>query len=242
MIAALYVEPGGVYWDRPDVEPWGCRKCPDEPGAVELPERDARLYEGPWPVVAHPPCARWGRYWSGGPNPNQKQRRQLGDDGGCFAAALAAVRRRGGVLEHPEASKAWAHFGLIPPPHYGGWYPAGDWRGWTCCVEQGHYGHRARKKTWLLAYGVTTLPQLIWGPSKADPTLRIDEGFHSTDERRRKQHKTGPCSRMTPRERLRTPPAFAEVLLGIARSVQPTYEQRARQLLARVKAMQSVSF
>jgi hypothetical protein len=54
MIAALYVQRGGVYCGLPDVEPW------DE-------ERDARKYVGPWPVVAHPPCQRWGRYWYGGP-------------------------------------------------------------------------------------------------------------------------------------------------------------------------------
>ncbi len=38
MIAALYVERGGVYWDFPGVDPW------DQ-------ARDARLYAGPWPVV-----------------------------------------------------------------------------------------------------------------------------------------------------------------------------------------------
>ena len=34
---------------------------------------------------------------------------------------------------------------MCAPPRFGGWVNA-DWLGgWTCCVEQGHYGHRARK-------------------------------------------------------------------------------------------------
>jgi hypothetical protein len=77
VIAALYVATGGVYFGLPDVDPW------DE-------QRDARLYAGPWPVIAHPPCARWGRYWFGGPS--ARVRRKLGDDNGCFAAALESVR------------------------------------------------------------------------------------------------------------------------------------------------------
>lgn len=135
-VAALFVERGGVYWGLDDVDPW------DE-------SRDARLYAGPHPVVAHSPCQRWGRYWHGGPS--AKVRRIKGDDGGCFAAALAAVRRWGGVLEHPADSSAWDAYGLFAPTRSGGWLTAGDWQGWTCCVEQGHYGHRARKATWLYA-------------------------------------------------------------------------------------------
>jgi hypothetical protein len=42
MIAALFVETGGCYFNLPDVDPW------DEP-------RDARTYNAPWPVVAQPP-------------------------------------------------------------------------------------------------------------------------------------------------------------------------------------------
>lgn len=105
VVAALYVQTDGCYFGLPDVDPW------DEP-------RDARKYAGPWPVVAHPPCERWGRYWFGGPS--AKVRRIKGDDGGCFKAALEAVRKFGGVLEHPEASAAWAHFGLAAPPKWGG--------------------------------------------------------------------------------------------------------------------------
>lgn len=48
MIAALFVATGGCYFGLEGVDPW------DE-------QRDARLYRGPWPVVAHPPCSRWCR-------------------------------------------------------------------------------------------------------------------------------------------------------------------------------------
>ena len=148
MIAALYVEPGGVYAGLPGVaDPWDIA-------------RDARSYAGPHPVVAHPPCQRWGRFWHG--STRKPHQFQLGDDGGCFAAALAAVRRWGGVLEHPADSLAWQAFGLTPPPRSGGWHAADFQGGWTCYVEQGHYGHIARKATWLYAHGVD-LPSLRWG-------------------------------------------------------------------------------
>ena len=121
MIAALYVQKGGVYY-APDlageVDPW------DE-------ERDARLYAGPSPVVAHPPCSRWCRL-AGLVEARWGHKR--GDDGGCFAAALASVRAYGGVLEHPAYSDAWPAHGLPAPPTGGGW--ARDFSGgWSCYVE-----------------------------------------------------------------------------------------------------------
>lgn len=146
-IAALYVATGGCYFGLAGVDPWDVR-------------RDARLYAGPHPVIAHPPCERWGRYWFGGPS--AKVRRTKGDDGGCFASALASVRKWSGVLEHPEATAAWAAFGLAAPPKTGGWIMADFDGGWTCCVEQGHYGHGARKATWLYVNGITP-PLLRWG-------------------------------------------------------------------------------
>ena len=169
-VAALYVQPAprGCYHGLEGVDPW------DE-------ARDARQYAGPHPVVAHPPCQRWGRYWYGGPS--VKERKKLGDDGGCFEAALAAVRRWGGVLEHPEASAAWRTFGIIAPLRGGGWSAAGDGLGWTCCVEQGHYGHRARKATWLYAVGCE-LPSLRWGSSAGAGVVgRLEDGYHTAAER-----------------------------------------------------------
>jgi hypothetical protein len=204
IVAALYVATGGCYFGLDGVDPW------DEP-------RDARKYAGPWPVVAHPPCARWGRYWFGGPS--VAIRRELGADEGCFAAALSSVRTWGGVLEHPEASHAWRAFGLISPPRGGGWHAAGDWIGWTCCVEQGAYGHRARKATWLYAVGVE-LPTLQW--RAMGEFVRFDLGYHSTEERRRDRAAgIAPPCRLSARQRQATPPAFRDVLVAMARSVQP---------------------
>lgn len=116
MIAALYVETNGVYFGLPDVDPWDAR-------------RDAMRYDGPHPVVAHPPCSRWCRLaglvqarWADYVRPQlalfgdvyPSMRR--GEDGGTFAHALHCVRTFGGVLEHPAYSDAWRAFDLPPPP------------------------------------------------------------------------------------------------------------------------------
>jgi hypothetical protein len=198
MVAALFVASGGTYFGLPNVDAWDKK-------------RDARTYGGFHPVIAHPPCERWGRYWSGGPNPGP--RKKLGDDDGCFASAIASVRRFGGILEHPEGSHAWRHFELNCPPRCGGWVMA-DWNGgWTCCVEQGAYGHRARKATWLYAKGVE-LPSLRWGSAPGD-FLRLGDGFHSTEERRR-AIKMGICQRLSKKQRAATPIEFRDLLIAIA--------------------------
>lgn len=188
MIAALFVQRGGCYWGLPDVDAWDI-------------ERDARKYAGPWPVVAHPPCERWGKYWFGGPSCGVRQVK--GDDGGCFAAALSAVRAYGGVLEHPAGSYAWKHFGLLAPPDSGGWVGAGDWQGWTCRVDQSCYGHQAQKPTWLYAVGVD-LPSLNWQRKKVpDPDGKS---------------KRGVLALMSHKQRAATPPEFRDLLISIARS------------------------
>jgi hypothetical protein len=125
------------------------------------------------------------------------------------------------VLEHPEASHAWRAFGLVAPPKLGGWILAGDGRGFTCCVEQGHYGHPARKATWLYACGVE-LAHLQWGPSKG---RRLDEGFHSKAERdavRAAGRK--PVPRLSTKENLATPIPFRDLLISIARSSRAQQE------------------
>lgn len=212
-VAALYVQTNGCYFGLPGVDPWD-------------KHRDARLYDGPYPVVAHPPCERWGRYWGG--SPTTWPRLKLGDDGGCFEAALAAVRKWGGVLEHPEASHAWRHFGLNRPPRTGYWVAADFEGGWTCCIEQGAYGHKARKATWLYAHSAE-LPSLEWGRAEGD-FAPMDQGFHSAEERRRWKENPDAANdyirramepgsgKLSPKERAATPHPFRDLLLGIARS------------------------
>jgi hypothetical protein len=193
MIAALYVETGGAYFGLPDVDPW------DE-------ARDARLYAGPWPVVAHPPCQRWCQL---APVNQARYGHKVGDDGGTFASALAAVRRWGGILEHPALSLAWAAHDLPRPPASGGWV-RGFCGGWAAHIEQRHYGHRARKATWLYAYGVD-LPSLSWGRGPAP------EVWISADRPRAELAAMG-IGQMGKAEAKATPPAFRELLLSIALS------------------------
>lgn len=203
MIAALYVEKGGCYDGLPDVELWDR-------------ERDARLYAGPWPVVAHPPCERWGRYWHGSPRKPHQYR--LGDDGGCFAAALASLRAWGGVLEHPAHSHAWKAFDLPRPTPGAGWQTTLIDDLWTCHVEQGHYAHIARKATWLLACRVPALPVMDWSAGEQRlPQIALERYGY---ERARR---TGVMAYIGGKDkaklRARTPHPFRDLLLAMARSV-----------------------
>jgi hypothetical protein len=192
-VAALYVETGGCYFGLRGVDPW------DQ-------QRDARLYAGPHPVVAHPPCQRWGAMaavnyarWGGDHN-------RPGNDGGCFQAALDAVRTWGGVLEHPAKSRAWAHHGLSAPRGRG-WFRCIT-GGWVCEVWQSAYGHRANKATWLYYCGTGLPPALNW----SRPSGSHQVGFH--DQRGKDRNKPT----LGKREALATPLPFRDLLLSIARS------------------------
>jgi len=205
MIAALFVDRRGVYAGMDGVDLW------DE-------ARDARRYEGPWPVVAHPPCQRWGQlFWSDGST-------EPGQDGGLFKSALASVERWGGVLEHPAKSFAWQKFSIRKPPVDGGWVRAMFRPGWTCHVEQGHYGHPAPKATWLYYVGAAEPPPLRWGPSGAMARVNV-----STVAKRRVMARRAGVSyeewnamhpEMKKSERHLTPIDFALALLAMARGAR----------------------
>jgi hypothetical protein len=190
MIAALYVAKGGCYFGLPDVDPW------DE-------ARDARLYAGPWPVVAHPPCQLWTNFAALNFKRYGGEHNLPGNDGGCFGHALFAVRAWGGVLEHPAGSKAWPVHDL-PRPARGGWHATREQpTQWVTEVNQSAYGHRARKRTWLVCVSRKEPPALDWRDLPGT-------------------HQCGWFDRVKPtlskKEASATPTAFRNLLLSLARS------------------------
>lgn len=189
-VAALFVEERGVYAGLPDVDVWGIT-------------RDARKYAGPYPVVAHPPCSTWCQL---APVNQARYGHKIGDDDGCFKAALASVRAFGGVLEHPALSLAWPVFGLTKPPP-SGWMRTLEGE-WVCEVSQRAYGHPARKATWLLCVGDAP-PPLDW--SKPTPVATVSF---------LKNHGGGNLPRLTKKQAKATPPAFRDLLLSIARTAR----------------------
>jgi hypothetical protein len=87
-IAALFVATGGTYFNLEGVDPWDI-------------QRDARLYTGPHPVVAHPPCQLWVNFAALNFKRYGGEHNRPGNDNGCFASALASVRAWGGRSRAP---------------------------------------------------------------------------------------------------------------------------------------------
>lgn len=183
-VAALYIDPRGPY---PAL--LGPELCWDA-------TRDARKYDGPHPVVAHPPCGPWGRL------------RHLSrkDSPRLAIRAVEQVQKWGGVLEHPLDSGLWEYCELplpgAPPDAFGGY---------TIEVCQVEWGHVARKRTWLYLVGVPR--EALEAPPfpGREPTHRVARDRRMTDPARGRKE----CSAQ---QRRRTPPLFAEYLIALAES------------------------
>lgn len=195
-VAALYVDPRGPYPTMPGVEAW------DE-------QRDARRYDGPHPVVVHPPCGPWGamaRF-------SQFQSAELAP------LAVEQVRCFGGVLEHPARSKLWEHCGLPRP----GEFPD-SYGGISIEVNQCDWGHVARKTTWLYLVRIA-IARFPWAPKRA-PTHWI------CGSRNRKTDTGGRCPDhlkfCSSEQRRRTPPEFAALLVGLARQAAAIESEAAQ--------------
>ena len=110
-LAALWVRRDTPYREIEGVDCWD---------AV----RNALLYGGPHPVIAHPPCGPWGKY------------RMASYESRAHAIfAMACVHEFGGVVEQPLGSALFRDFGLRS--------------GWIERISQADFGHLADKQTLL---------------------------------------------------------------------------------------------
>lgn len=193
-IAALYVDAAGPYFGREGVDPWDRT-------------RDAKRYAGPHPVVAHPECGPWGRL----------RFMCTLQDPTCGPRAVEQVRAYGGVLEHPAYSTLWGHCGLPDATDCDGFGETDEYGGRTYYVEQVDYGHACRKATWLYVVGSPAVHPAIVREldsvrGRGTPTHVVCTSTRRDGSRR----EVLPSA--TRAVRKLTPPAFADLLIRIARA------------------------
>lgn len=168
-------------------------------------ERDARMWPGGCPVVAHPPCRAWASL--------RHHAKPRDDEKSLAFFAINAVRSNGGVLEHPWLSTLWKVAGL---PDVG---TRDEFGGWTLPIDQNWFGHRARKRTRLYIAGVAPvdLPTMPIRLGEATHTVGLWSG--------RDRDRCRPS--IAKWEYEHTPPELARWLVDVARLAQPHVKELA---------------
>jgi len=85
--------------------------------------------------------------------------------------------------------------------------------GWTAHVEQGRYGHRAKKATWLYAFGVE-LRDLRWGSDLDTKSAALVSWCGNKTAAHDKR------PRLLPKDASATPASFRDELLAMARTAR----------------------
>lgn len=173
-------------------------------------ERDARLWPGGNPIIAHPPCRAWGKL-SGFARPREGEKEYA-------IKCIEWIREYGGVLEHPAASRLWPFMNLPKPGK------VDEYGGFSICIDQFWFGHKAQKKTLLYVCGCTQadLPPI---PLRFDAITHVI-GFN-------KKNKFGRVDKtkkeVTRAEREHTPVELAKWMIKVAMKCKPqirrTYEK-----------------
>lgn len=188
-ISVLFARRDSHYKSIPGVDVWDI-------------DRDARLFDGSQVVIAHPPCRAWSKLKGlAKPRPGEKNLARL---------AVALVRAKGGVLEHPQGSDLWKDQDL---PRLG---EKDSYGGFTLGVTQHWFGHKAVKRTWLYIVGLEPrdIPRL---------PLRLGDSTHVVAKSRTRPERP----EISKAEREYTPPDFAEWLVSLALQIA---EKRANSL------------
>lgn len=185
LITVLFVRSDSVYKNKK----WNL-DCYDQ-------QRDARMFAGVGPVIAHPPCRTWG-------NLRTVATRAPEDEHDLAPWAVDQVRRCGGVLEHPAGSNLFEHCGC----------DADNDVGFLLTVDQFHWGHRCAKPTRLYVVGCSLADVPAMPYREGSPTHCITQGHGVRMGHPRFK------SRVPQWEREATPPEFAVWLVELARIIQ----------------------
>ena len=179
MISVLYVRKDSIY-KQLGVDCWDI-------------ERDARNWPGGNSIIAHPPCRAWGKLAHfARPRPDEKQ---------LAINSIALIRKYGGVLEHPRASKLWQTLSLPLPGKID------EHGGFSLCVNQSWWGHKAEKNTLLYIVGISP---------KDIPQMPISFNAIQYVVSSSTRSKRGEVKEITKREREQTPIDFAKWLIELA--------------------------
>lgn len=193
MIAVLFARADSCYKKIPGCDVW------DE-------ARNALLWPGGSPVIAHPPCRAWGSLrFLANPVPGEKE---------LALWAVAQVQKFGGILEHPKRSQLWPEAGLPQP------MTRDKFGGWTLPIFQSSFGHKAEKATLLYIVGCepADLPimPIILGPAR----FVIASSGRNRKGLRLHKGDAGWRPECTKAEREHTPPDLAAWLVETARRCQ----------------------
>lgn len=250
IVAALYIDPRGPYPTMAAATLAELSKFPDDDGWHSSTKdncwnaygidcwdeaRDARLYDGPHPIVAHPPCGPWGRL----------RHLYRGNEHDCAPRAVEQVRAFGGVLEHPAGSKLWEACELPKPSthsiklhiprscyclavshscaiddHWREVPQPADAYGYTIEVDQCEWGHACRKRTWLYVVGVPR-EVLEAPPFPGRAPTHWCSGGRTGGSRNGSPIPPG-IKAASGQIKRRTPPLFAEYLVRLARFAKKT--------------------
>lgn len=181
MIAVLFARRDSIYKTMPECDVWDI-------------DRDARNYAGPDSVVTHAPCRAWGSL--------RHCAKPRADEKDLAFFALGAVRRFGGVLEHPQRSTFFAAANLPEPG------TCDEFGGFTYVVDQFWFGHRAKKATKLYICGINAfdVPGHPIALGEAPRTVGLWSGRDKKNCR----------PSISKAEFEATPPAFARWLVDLA--------------------------
>jgi hypothetical protein len=162
-------------------------------------ERDMRTFQGGNAVICHPPCAQWSAL-RGFARVDELQKT-------LAIECVHMVRKFGGVLEHPaksiifENSYRWER---LPKPGMS----KDPWGGYTICINQHWFGHKAEKKTFLYICGCDqqNLPPI---------SFSLDAITHVVGSRV-KRHTGRRRPELSKKDREVTPTLLAEYLIKVA--------------------------